>query len=250
METLMTATAAKPHTAAFEASWRSFDGIHGGLVVASMMRAAADATGAVPAAVSAHLDRPIPPGPANLTVDDAHGGRTVSCHVTLDSSATALVRLVRDNGPTVLSTSSVAPALDDPSTLPQLEIPVDFVPFSQHLDIRPINAARPFAGGESPEFDVWIRLHADLDFTTVERSAVLLDALPPGLFATFTMPVAIPTVEFSAHFAPTTDTDSPWHRLRHRTVWSTETLCVDETELFTATGELAAQARQLRRILR
>ncbi|KJF22525.1 thioesterase family protein [Rhodococcus sp. ACPA4] len=245
----MTVTTTTSHSATFEASWKSFDGIHGGLLVASMIRAAVDATGASPAAVSAHLDRPVPPGVAALTVDDVHGGRTVSCRVALADSATALVRLARDVGHTVRTTSSVEPASDDPSTLPRLEIPIDFVPFSQHLDIRPINAARPFAGGDSPEFDVWIRLLDNLDFTTTERSAVLLDALPPGLFATLTMPVAIPTVEFSAHFAPTTPSDSPWHRLRHRTVWATDTLCVDETELFTATGELAAQARQLRRIL-
>ncbi|XGU19660.1 hypothetical protein ACETU7_33950 [Rhodococcus sp. 3Y1] len=53
-----------------------------------------------------------------------------------------------------------------------------------------------------PEFDVWIRLLTDLDFTAQERAAVLLDALPPGLFATLTMPVAIPTIEFTAHFTP------------------------------------------------
>ncbi len=244
----MTATTTTSHSATFETSWKSFDGIQGGLIAATMIRAAADATGADPFTVSAHLGRPVPPGSSTLTVDDVHGGRTVSCHVALADYATALVRLARDGDSTVRSTSSVAPAADDPSTLAPLEIPVDFVPFAQHLDIRPINAARPFAGGNSPEFDVWIRLLDGLDFTTAERSAVLLDALPPGLFATLTMPVAIPTVEFSAHFAPIAPPNSPWHRLRHRTVWATDTLCVDETELFTATGELAAQARQLRRI--
>lgn len=245
----MSVTTAAIHRTEFDTTWKSFDGIHGGLAVARMIRTAADATGAIPVAVTAHLDRPVPPGPAEILVDRTLGGRTISCLVTLTGSGTALVRLARDVGPTTRSTLSVAPVPDDPSTLPRLEIPVDFVPFSQHLDIRPINAARPFAGGDSPEFDVWIRLLDDLEFTTQERYAVLLDALPPGLFATLTRPVAIPTVEFSAHFAPTSPTRSPWHRLRHRTVWATDSLCVDETELFTATGELAAQARQLRRIL-
>lgn len=213
------------------------------------MRAAADATGAIPVSVTAHLHRPVQPGPVELTVDRISGMRTASCHVRLAGSGTALVRLTRDVGPVTLSTHRVDPAPHDPTSRPRLEIPVDFVPFAQHLDIRPINAARPFAGGDSPEFDVWICLLDDLDLTTHERSAVLLDALPPGLFATLTMPVAIPTIEFSAHFAPTSSTLSPWHRLRHRTVWATDSLRVDETELFTATGKLAAQARQVRRIL-
>ncbi|MFD4780690.1 thioesterase family protein [Rhodococcus qingshengii] len=245
--------AARHHTE-FDSSWRSFDGIQGGLAIARMLRVAADASGAEPLAVTAHLDRPVPPGPAELTVGEMRGGRTVSCHVTLTGSGSALVRLARDIGATTMSAPVAEPAPADPSTLPPLEIPVDFVPFAQHLDIRPINSARPFAGGDSPEFDVWIRLLTDLDFTAQERAAVLLDALPPGLFATLTMPVAIPTIEFTAHFTPehlTADprTLSPWYRLRHGTAWATNTLCVDESELFDSTGRLAARARQLRRIL-
>ncbi|MFA3895851.1 thioesterase family protein [Rhodococcus qingshengii] len=244
--------AARHHTE-FDSSWRSFDGIQGGLAVARMLRVAADASGAEPMAVTAHLDRPVPPGPAELTVGEMRGGRTVSCHVTLTDAGSALVRLARDTGATTLSAPGIEPSPVDPATLPPLEIPVDFVPFSQHLDIRPINSARPFAGRDSPEFDVWIRLLTDLDFTAQERAAVLLDALPPGLFATLTTPVAIPTVEFTAHFMPeyvTADhSPSQWYRLRHGTVWATDTLCVDETELFDAAGRLAARARQLRRIL-
>ena len=172
--------AARHHTE-FDSSWRSFDGIQGGLAIARMLRVAADAAGAEPLAVTAHLDRPVPPGPAELTVGEMRGGRTVSCHVTLTGSGSALVRLARDIGATTMSAPVAEPAPADPSTLPPLEIPVDFVPFAQHLDIRPINSARPFAGGDSPEFDVWIRLLTDLDFTAQERAAVLLDALPPGL---------------------------------------------------------------------
>lgn len=55
--------AARHHTE-FDSSWRSFDGIQGGLAIARMLRVAADASGAEPLAVTAHLDRPpVPPGP-------------------------------------------------------------------------------------------------------------------------------------------------------------------------------------------
>lgn len=245
----MTSTAAPTYSAEFGSSWRSFDGIHGGLVVATTLRAATEATGALPVAVSAHFNRPVPPGPADLTVSVERDGRTVSSLVILDDSVTSLVRLTRDAGTTTLPAARVEPCATDPEATPRLEIPVDFVPFSQHLDIRPINEARPFGGGDVPEFDVWIRLDATLGFTGAELSAVLLDALPPALYATRTTPVPIPTAEFSAHFVPTVRSGSPWHRLRHRTVWATDTLCVDETGLFTDDGRLTAQARQLRRIL-
>ncbi|MDV6273053.1 thioesterase family protein [Rhodococcus erythropolis] len=179
-----------------------------------------------------------------------HSGRT--CRGTNAASGR---RRVRSGTPgSHRAPGPPCPSGADPSTLPPLEIPVDFVPFAQHLDIRPINSARPFAGGDSPEFDVWIRLLSDLDFTAQERAAVLLDALPPGLFATLTMPMAIPTIEFTAHFVPEhiaalPQPPSQWYRLRHGTVWATDTLCVDESELFDSTGRLAARARQLRRIL-
>ncbi|PTR31079.1 acyl-CoA thioesterase [Rhodococcus sp. OK519] len=232
----------------FDDTWRAFDGIHGGLVLASMLRAAAVETDAVPVAATAHFNSPVRPGPIRTAVRSDTGGRTPGVHVSIDDAATALVRLSRSTSP-----AAHAPTVDadfDPDSLAVLDIPIDFVPFSQHLDIRPINAARPFAGGSDPEFDVWIRLRPTLDVTGTERAAILLDALPPGLFATLTAPVSIPTVELTVHFAPGVHRPGgEWHRLRHRTVWWTSALCVDETELFTADGELAAQARQLRRIL-
>ncbi|MFD4180545.1 thioesterase family protein [Rhodococcus sp. NPDC058514] len=244
----MTTTTNTAFPTTFDDSWRGFGGIHGGLVVATLLHAAAVELDATPTAVSAHLYAPVRPGDFRVDVDVEHAGRSASARSSIAGSATALVRLARSPGTTTTWPPADAAAPPDPESLPALEIPVDFVPFSQYLDIRPINSARPFAGGEVPEFDVWIRLTADIDFTPQESAAVLLDALPPGLYATRTTPEPIPTIEFSAHFPPGAPA-SRWYRLRHRTAWATEDLCVDESELRTATGELAGQARQLRRIL-
>jgi len=245
--TTTTTTTAFPTS--FDESWRGFGGIHGGLVVAALLRGAARALDATPVAVTAHLYAPVAAGPLTVDAEVVMGGRSAGVRARLGDAATAGVRLARSPGTTVAwPPGPVSPPDVDPETLPPLEIPVDFVPFSQYLDIRPINSARPFAGGETPEFDVWIRLTADIDLTPQETAAVLLDALPPGLYATRTAPVPIPTIEFSAHFPPGTP-PSRWYRLRHRTAWATDDLCVDEAELHTETGELAGQARQLRRIL-
>ncbi|MEU2002769.1 thioesterase family protein [Rhodococcus sp. NPDC019627] len=241
----------------FDSTWRGFGGMHGGLVVASMLHAAEAETAATPVTVSAHFTRPVDPGPVDHQVEVVHGGRTPSVRVSMPSSAGALIRLTRT--PSAITWPHSAPDLgdEDPEVLTPLVIPADYMPFAQYLDIRPINSARPFAGGADPEFEVWIRLLSSIDFSPSERAAVLLDALPPGLFAVLDAPVAIPTVEFSAHF-PVSTYQQPavnkysregWYHLRHRTVWATEDSCVDETELRTATGHLAGQARQLRRIL-
>lgn len=244
----MTPAATTTHPVEFDSSWKSFSGIHGGLVVAELLRACVAETGATPVAVTAHFTRPVNAGTAAVQVDVSQSGRTVSATAALNDSAHALVRLTRAAESATRLHVLTAPH-PDPASLSPLEIPVDFVPMSRYLDIRPINAARPFAGGDDPFFDVWIRLRTARRFTPEERASILLDALPPGLFATLTAPVAIPTVEFTAHFAPTGPVTSEWHRIRHRTMWATDSMCVDETELFTADGRLAAQARQCRRIL-
>ncbi len=70
-----------------------------------------------------------------------------------------------------------------------------------------VNAARPGAGGPTPEFVVYIRLLDSFGLSNQGQAAVLLDALPPGLFAMMTVPTPIPTIEMTAHFAP---------RRRHR----------------------------------
>lgn len=245
----MTSQTATVHHVEFDSSWMGFGGIHGGLVVAEMLRAGTVGTGATPVTVTTHFARPVHEGPGTVRLHPITDGRTVSASAALDDSATSLIRLTRTAE--VPYRIPVLPATDAaPATLPPLEIPIDFVPMSRYLDIRPVNAARPFAGGDDPFFDVWIALRTEREFAPQEAAAILLDALPPGLFATLTAPVPIPTVEFTAHFAPTGPVTSEWHRIRHRTTWATDSMCVDETELFTADGRLAAQARQLRRILR
>lgn len=235
----------------FDSTWLGFGGVHGGLLVGALAEAAANRLEAIPMAVSAHMYAPVPPGRADIAVDVHHGGRSGSAQASIGGAVTALVRASREPvGELTWPRERVVSPVKNPERLARLELPVDFVPFSQHLDIRPVNAARPGAGGSTPEFVVYIRLLESFGLSEQGQAAVLLDALPPGLFAMMTAPTPIPTIEMTAHFAPVPANDNPWHYLRHRTVWSTTDLCVDETELFTATGELAAQARQLRRIVR
>ncbi|WP_420751669.1 thioesterase family protein [Rhodococcus sp. O3] len=234
----------------FDATWRGFGGLHGGLVAGILLHATAAELDAVPAAITAHFYAPVPPGRVEVNVESLRSGRTAGARASLgNGEVTGLVRLVRDLEPARWSSPSTVPEVD-PWTRPVLEIPVDFVPFSQYLDIRPINAARPFGGGTDPTFEVWIRLRPDVLLPPTVRAAVLLDALPPGLFATRTAPVPIPTAEFTAHLAPAAhDPDGEWFHLRQHTTWASADLCVDDTELRRPTGELVAQGRQLRRIM-
>jgi len=93
----------------------------------------------------------------------------------------------------------------------------------------------------------WIRPRRPIS-DPVTRAAVLLDALPPSLFAIWREPVPIPTIELTMHFAPAAP-QTPWSAISQRTVWWNDLYCVDEADLRNEDGTLIAQARQRRRIV-
>jgi acyl-CoA thioesterase len=242
--------------ATFAESGRSWIGMHGGLVVATLTEAAAQATGRVPVAVTAHLHRAVEPGQAAVTVTSASAGRTVtSATAMLDQGrrrATASVVLVADaeagdevtHWPAGRRDLSGLPSPDAVERLAGFE---DAVPFAGSVDIRPVADSRPFGGGDRPVLTAWVRLlSAPADRPAVPL--VLLDALAPSLYAVRTTPVPIPTVEYTVHLTPVRPTDE-WFLIEQRTTWSTDSFCIDEADLLTPDGRLVASSRQLRRIL-
>jgi acyl-CoA thioesterase len=237
----------------FPESGRSWVGMHGGLVVGALADAAAQATGRVPVAVTAHLHGAVEPGSATIRVDTSAVGRMVtSASVVLDQErrpATASVLLAPPEGQATYWPSGRRDlsALPSPYDVERLQGMEDVVPFARHLDIRPVGEARPFGGGDSPVLTAWIRL---LTATPDHPSTpiVLLDALAPSLYAVLTRPVAIPTVEYTVHLSPGRPR-SEWLLVEQRTTWSTDSFCIDEADLYTPDGRLVAQSRQLRRIL-
>lgn len=240
----------------FAASTRSWDGVHGGTVIGTLVRAAAAATGAVPLTVTAALHRPVSTGPAMIEVGQPFGGRTapgVAVELRQDEvAASGSVRLMADSavsGPRAWPWRSPGARLlgQRPEQLEPLHLPAELVPFGQHVDIRPVGTARPLAGGRVPELSAWVRAVPATPFEPA-LAVVLLDALAPSLYAVRTDPVPIPTVEMTAHLLEHADVPD-WLLVEQRTTWASTTLCLDDAALWTADGRLVAQARQVRRIL-
>ncbi|MGW5876966.1 acyl-CoA thioesterase [Nocardiopsis terrae] len=241
--------------AVFTDHWAGFGGTHGGLVAAALQQAVTDLLGGTPGTLSAHFLQAVPPGPAEIRVRRLRGGRSASALATIDGLATALVRHSHgpEAHPTIRSGDASPPERrPDPESLERFTPPRALVAFGSHVDIRPLGASRPLAAGTDPAYEAWIRISPQAPdvghLDARSRRLILVDAMPPGLFAVWNRPAPVPTLELSVHFAPCSD-DSPWHLVRHRTVWASADLCVDETTLHTRHGELAAQGRQLRRIL-
>lgn len=241
-------------------TWTAFHGLQGGLVVAWLLEEAivnGATDGHVAATVTAHFLRPVAPAPADVTVDAVRAGRrTSSLAVALRQDDVLRAHaLVSCSPPTVSATWDGAvdlSGLPEPADVDEFAPPRTFVPFGQHIEIRPVGGSLPGSGAAEPAYEAWIRLRdpqVAADLGARGAAAVLLDAMPPGLFAMWADVRPVPTVELSAHFAPGLDEPADWWHIVHRTSWGSATSCVDETELRRPDGRLAAQARQHRLVL-
>jgi acyl-CoA thioesterase len=233
-------------------AWWSWSGAQGGVVVGhcvDAMAAALDDEAAVPRSVTAHLLRPVRE-PLDLEADVLRAGGAVSTAAVVGRVGERLaVRAIGTYGPSRVGPDVAGPpppAAPPPQDCPVFELPVDFVPIGQQLEIRPTTEARPLAGGPSAELVAWVRLRDDRPLDAAALS-ILLDALPPGLFATFTEVALVPTVDLTAHFSPAAAAAGRgWVLARITTVEASAGWAVDDSELWSETGERLAVARQAR----
>ncbi|MPY95719.1 MAG: thioesterase family protein [Acidimicrobiia bacterium] len=233
--------------------WWSWAGAQGGVVIAHCLAAMAMAVGAPearPRSVTAHLLRPVRE-PLSLDAAVLRRGRAVTTASVAGRAGgrSALSALATfgpaGTGPRVAAPT--APAVERPEACPVFQLPVDFVPIGQHVEVRPASDARPLAEGPVPELLAWLRLVDDRPLEPTAL-AILLDALPPGLFATFAASMAVPTVDFTAHFSPRAARGaSPgWALARLATVDAGEGWAIDDSELWSQDGHRLAVARQSR----
>ena len=236
-------------------TWWSFAGPHGGRLAALALAAAAPLTSEMePRSLSAQYLRPAPEGQVQVDAELLRAGR---------STAMSAVRLAGSDGRTALvatvtagSTAASGHAYDGvpmpdvagPGDCAEQSPPVDFVPFSQHLEFRPVGEGQAFAGGEVPELMAWLRLRSGGP-VDAEALTVLVDALPPALYAVAAVPAAVPTVELSVTYAPQPEPYDGWVLARIRTRTAAGGWCVDDSDVWDVEGRLLAQARQTRLVL-
>ncbi len=247
---------------ALDAGWNGFGGLHGGLAVAWLLEQVVVPDAWRPVSVSTHfLGAVRAEEDTRFEVETLHAGRTTA------SSAVRLLQAERVRAHAVVATavdrepdghdgpwSPVADltGLPSPHDLALFRPPAEVVPFGQHVDIRPTDGVLPGSGAPEPAYDAWIRLADEQHVRELGAwgsAAVLLDAMPPGLFALTTRVAMVPTTDLTVHFAPRTTSPDGWFHVRHATRWASASACVDETELRTSGGRLVAQARQARRII-
>ncbi|NEK84782.1 thioesterase family protein [Blastococcus saxobsidens] len=236
----------------FGPTWRSFTSTQGGLVVGHLLQAAADLAGAAPRAVTAHLLGGVATGVESVVTAAAdRSGRTGSIRSGLTQD-----RVLLASAQTLTLARPATPGIEHwaPDELPQVadgepvELPRDYVPVAEHIEVRALGATRPLGGGTEPRLHAWARIRG-VELEPLVQLGLLLDALPPSLFAVRTVPAAMPTVELTAHLARPAPEPGAWVRIDQRTVWCDADVAIDDVELRAEDGALVARGRQTRRLL-
>nr|WP_249927934.1 acyl-CoA thioesterase domain-containing protein [Streptomyces flaveus] len=103
--------------------------------------------------------------------------------------------------------------------------------------------------GERAELLAWIRF-ADRRPLDARTLVVLADALPPALFALWTVPRPVPTAELTVHFTDAVDARpaSEWALVRIRTEHAGSGWAIENSALWSTDGRLLALARQARAV--
>ena len=231
-------------------SWRSFSGIQGGAVVGQLLAAAAASSPGRPRAVTAHLLRAVlPDTDAVVTAVPDRTGTTGSVRAELrQNGAVAAVAQVltldRPVSPAGPRASGSLPTLADGVPF---QLPRDLVPIADHTEIRALGPGRPLEGGPDPRLHAWVRILDEPD--PLVRLGVLLDALPPSLFAVWRAPLPVPTVELTAHLLGEPPAEGEWVRIDQRTTWHDADLAIDDAGLWDVEGLPVATVRQTRRLI-
>ncbi|KQS65835.1 thioesterase family protein [Modestobacter sp. Leaf380] len=251
----------------WDPTWRSFTAVQGGLVVGTVLQAARDLVArqgppgreVLVRTAATHLLAPVVPDVAlvvqavadrvaatsSIRVEARQGDVLCAVSQVLVSSAAGAATV----GPVPVPTLPVGWVV--PSHAEELVLPVDFVPMSQHADFRAVGSGRPLTGGAEPRLTMWTRLRPSAGVTDpLVALGVLVDVLPPSLFAVTTAPVGLPTVELTLHLVGEPPPVGAWVRVDQVVAWSDGWACVDEAALHDEAGRLVASARQTRRLPR
>lgn len=228
-----------------------FGGVHGGLAIAMMLRAnERHAHGGTPRYVTAQLHRAVR-GPFRVAATVVGRGRSVHAAravATVEGRvhiSAAVVHSIRARHSVELAPS--IPSVPPPERCEVITFPIEMVPFSQFVEIRPADDARPFQGGSVPRLTAWARLCEDDRPPDDPRLVVLLDALAPSYTAVLEAPVVVPTLEYSVRFgAAAHRAASPWVLLRASTRAAGDGWIDEQIDAWSPDGHHLASATQVR----
>lgn len=235
-------------------TFNGFNGLHGGLAVAALvrrMRLLVPADRRL-ACVTARFIRPLT-GPIVVDADIVRNGSTLtitSANASSESgtgvAATAIFGVLARRDFPVLA-PPMPTGIADLADAAVVRIPPEFIPISQRMEIRAATGELPYSGSAVPVLCGWIRLKDEVADTD-ERITILVDSLAPSYTALLTDLKAVPTVEMSVQMSvAAAEATFDWALVRATTTSADAYGYVRETiDLWAEGGEHLASCTQLR----
>lgn len=236
--------------------WWVERGPHGGFLAALLLRAlrgAVDDPERPVRSLTVHYIAPPDHGPLEVRTAIERVGK---------SRVSASARLTQDGETKALALAAFSPAWDSvewaDASMPEVRAPAELdplpedngltPPFFDNFDARPALGEWPFSGSDRALSGGWIR------FTEPRRMddiaiAALADAWMPSVFTRLERPIAVPTVDLTVHFRtalpPANTSPEDYVLAVFRSETAADGFFVEDGEIWSASGVLVAQARQL-----
>jgi acyl-CoA thioesterase len=235
-------------------TFNGFNGLHGGLAVATLVR---QMQRLVPAdrdlvSVTARFVRPVV-WPIVIDADAARSGTTLtiasataSSEVGTSVEATAIFGVTAARDIPVFAPAMPTDIVGRPDAA-VVQIPPEFIPISTRMEIRAATPELPYSGSTNPMLCGWIRLRDEVPVNT-ERITILIDSLAPSYTAVLTELKAVPTVEMSIRLsAGAAHATFDWVLVRATTTSADASGYVGESiDMWTEGGLHLASCSQLR----
>lgn len=243
-----------------DASWYQGRGAFGGIMAALLLRAmrakVADDE-RTPRSITVHFCGPATEGPIAVSSEVVRTGSRVT-HAT--------ARVAKDGEVTTFASASFCKSRTGPSYalakmpdvalpggLPEIPRGIPGLPaFFEHVDARLAGPVLPFSGSATPEIAAWVRLREPVPVDAAV-AALLLDALPPAISATFDAPRPVASVDFTIHFferlPERAGAAEDFHLVAIRSRWADDGYTEEIRDLWSPGGVLLGQCRQLLALL-
>jgi acyl-CoA thioesterase len=238
--------------ARMDRGWWIERGPNGGYVAAVILRAltaAVDDPARTPRSFTVHFLAPPDEGAVELDTRIERAGRQLSFVTGRLEQRDRLLAVAQ----AVFSVPVVAPEFDD-STPPVVPPPEDVeplpvqapieIPMRERYDSRWAIGPLPFTAGDRAEAGGWIRL-ADPRPADHVLLAALADAWLPPVFSRARERFGVPTIDLTIHFRSRLLPDDEWFLVHFRTRSSIEGFLEEDGEIWSRSGRLLAQSRQL-----
>jgi acyl-CoA thioesterase len=242
------------YAAAVEPAWSGPVAPNGGILAATMLRAAEAELGpGTPPArtVAAHYLEAPSPGAVEITVEVLRRGKRVSAaDVRMHQSARLVCQttiVFSAPRPQDAWLAAAPPAVSGPDDVAILEADELTLapPVFRQLEMRPVYGSWPFGIGEEALAGGWVALRSDDAPLDPARLCALCDLWWPAVFSVLSRPAAVPTIQLTVHLRAVAEPVAAPVLARFETLTVGEGHLEERGELWSREGVLLAESRQL-----